>query len=216
MYAKSALFGLFVLVIPHAAQAETLTVSAWIDQFIDMCVGAGSTSVTSGSGDANAGITLKSFSLGGELKGQISLNRQQFRLLSEGISNKMSDVAAGQADKVRDCLEPVRRQMLAVMSAQLGTSTSPQSTVQILSPDEDKLIRALANTPGTAGAVGQLVPLSAIRQKTGLGEIRSNAAFRSLAHKQLAGAVPSLGSFESVASLWPAGEEYALAMNYAN
>jgi hypothetical protein len=67
--------------------------------------------------------------------------------LSEGINNKMSEVAAEQANKIRDCLEPARRQMLSIMSAQFGSATGNRN-VQFLSPDEDKIMRTLAVTTG--------------------------------------------------------------------
>ena len=74
----------FVLCIPVNAQAQNLTVNQWIDQFVDMSVlGAGSTSITSGSGEATGGITLRSLSIKGELKGQVTLSKQEFKLLSE-------------------------------------------------------------------------------------------------------------------------------------
>jgi hypothetical protein len=58
-----------MLMAPASGKADDLTVTDWIDQFIDLCVGAGSTSTVSGSGDAQVGITLKSLTSGGELKG---------------------------------------------------------------------------------------------------------------------------------------------------
>jgi hypothetical protein len=205
---------MLLIVAPTTTLAQNLTVSEWIDQFVDMCVGGGSSTITSGSGDANVGITLRSLSISGEIKGQVSLSKQQFRLLSEGINNKMSEVAAAQADKIRSCLEPVRRQMLAVMSAQFGVEPGRNANIEILSPDEDKIMRVLAVTPGRAGEVGKLVPAVTIKQKTGLGDIRYRAAFRSLQTKLLATNLDFTG--DPVGFIWERGEEYVLKMGYAN
>jgi hypothetical protein len=196
------------------AKADELTVPAWIDLYIDLCVGSGSSTSTtvSGSIDTDTGITLEKRTLDGSLKGEVVLSRQQFRLLSDGINDKMSEIAASEADKVRNCLEPVRRQLLA------GTSSDARS-LQILSPDEDKIIRALATNTGRFDEVGRAVPTSTIREVTGLGAIRTRSAFRSLQRKLFASValVPGLsGGMQELASLSDAGEEYALSMNYAN
>ncbi len=204
----NALLLLFLSIV--GAKADELTVPGWIDLFIDLCVGSGSSSNTTVSGSiADTGITLESLTLEGSLKGQVVLSRRQFKLLSDGLNNKMSEIEANEADKVRDCLEPVRRQLLA------GTSSGNRN-LQILSPDEDKIIRVLATSTGHFGEVGRAVPTSTIREQTGLGVIRTRSAFRSLGSRGFAGVVPSLGDMKESASIWDKGEDYALSMNYAN
>ena len=208
MYGRLAPLLLFLSIV--GAKADELTVPRWIDLFIDLCVGSGSSSNTTVSGSiADTGITLKSLTLEGGIKGQVVLSRQQFKLLSDGLNDKMSEIEADEADKVRDCLDPVRRQLLA------GTSSGNRN-LQILSPDEDKIMRALATSTGNFGEVGRSVPTSTIREQTGLGVIHTRSAFRSLGRRGFAIVVPSIGSLEESATIEDDGEEYALSMDYAN
>lgn len=208
---RVALFTAGLLLVTADAHAQRLSVQDWIDQFVDMCVGSGSRGVTSGTADANGNVTLRTLSLSGELRGQVMVSRENYRLLTEGISNRMTEVAAGQANAVRECLEPIRRQMLQVMARQFDGATGSarqQSRIQILSPDEERIMRFLATARGPQ-QVGQLVPESTVRGGAGVGDIRFRIAMRSLQEKLLAGSVAD------VVSLWPPGEEYVVQAGYA-
>jgi hypothetical protein len=157
----------------QARSADKLTVKEWVDTFVDLCVGAGSTFIASGSGDVSAGLSLQTRTLSGEVKGQLLLSKSEYRLLSEGISNKMTSVSADQANRVRDCLDPIRRNLIVLMSAQMGATTNgaPQK-VFILSADEEVLIRALCTVKGTGGELGQFVNPEDLKAVAHLPDIR--------------------------------------------
>lgn len=203
---SSILFLIFISI--GGAKADEPTVQKWIDLFIDLCVGSGSSYNTTVSGSiTNTGIALESLTLEGSLKGEVVLARQQSKLLSDGLNNSMSEIEAEEADKVRDCLEPVRRQLLLA-------DTSPDRDLEILSPDEDKIIRALVTTVGTKGEVGEVVPVSTIMEVTGLGRLHIRSALRSLEERGFAN--PYRGLEGGDVTISDAGEEYALVMNYAD
>ena len=195
--------------------AQDLTVQEWLDLFIDSCVGGGSASFVSGSVDAGLGLSLKKFSANGSVSGQVTLERSSYRLLSEGITDAMSEVTAEQADKVRQCLEPVRRNLLIAMNQQMGTggmrfpTTTP--TIHLLSPFEERVLKVLARNVGLAGETGRLVPTTTVLQETGLSDIRFRVTMRMLEPKWLAIRLDFEGG---VNSLTDEGEEYVLEMGY--
>ena len=150
---------------------------------------------------------------------------ETYRLLSDGISDKMSAVAAGEADKVRDCLAPVRQTLVQVMNLQLiGNSNLKQ--LYILSPDEDKIMRALAITRGEDGQTGKNVAIKKLLEQTGLSDIRFRTTMRMLTSKVFANelsypklvqsgtGMASIVMVDSV-SLWDDGEDYIIKMGYA-
>lgn len=203
---------MMLLATTSPASAQELTVDEWIDQFVALCVGSGTSTIASGDVDAEAGITLKSLKLNGSLAGKVKLERKDYRLLTEGISNVMSKAAADQADKIRDCLKPVRQQLLVALQVQIGgqpTVLSNGSVIaEILSPDEEKIMKALSELPGTIGT-GQLVETKLLRDHLGLRDIRLRVALRSLQDKFLI-----IALLDKI-SLSERGDQYALEMGYA-
>jgi hypothetical protein len=215
--ALAATIAAFSLGFSSARGAE-LSVSEWIDDFVGLCVGSGSSTIASGTADGGVGITLKTFSLDGQLKGQIVLSKTQNRLLVDGITSKLSTETSQFADKVRDCLAPVRRVLLSVMSSQFSSSGSGR--IEILSPDEEKIIQVLASTNGQTGETGKDVPIRQIKQATGLGDIRMRSAFGSLQQKFFMITMEHVGppptaEVMMAASLLPSGDDYAQTMGYA-
>lgn len=206
---------------------EKLSISEWLDVFIDACVGGGSSSVSSGSIDAGAGISLKKLTLEGKLEGQVKLTRSNYRLLSEGISNALGSVAADEADKVRDCLAPIRRNLLQAMNQQMGGGgATAGGTVYILSPYEEKIMKSLATHVGEGGKTGQYVLKTTIMADTHMSDLRFNSTMRMLESKALAtAALPYLSVVGPAATarietsetvtLFNAGEEYVLEAGYA-
>ena len=210
---------------PNAYAVENLTVQQWIDSFVDTCVGSGSNSFVSGSLTGAGTVSLKKFLADGTLSGEVQATHETYRLLSDGISDKMSAVAAGEADKVRDCLAPVRQTLVQVMNLQLiGNSNLKQ--LYILSPDEDKIMRALAITRGEDGQTGKNVAIKKLLEQTGLSDIRFRTTMRMLTSKVFANelsypklvqsgtGMASIVMVDSV-SLWDDGEDYIIKMGYA-
>jgi hypothetical protein len=125
---------------PSNAQTQSLTVERWIDLFVSLCVGSGSTTTVSGTirSDQNSGsLTLNDIGPDNQIAGAVTINKQDFKLLSEGIDSKISSLQASEADKVRDCLAPVRQQVLYAMANPI------RGAMSILSPYENELIRTL-------------------------------------------------------------------------
>ena len=138
----------------------------------------------------------------------------------------MSKVSADQADKVRECLNPVRQILLAAMDeAVRRTSAIFRPTVHILSPHEERVMKVLGTTRGLDGMTGREVPTSTILERARLSEIRYRATMRMLQTKILAndsGFPTIVGEgldmkleMVPVVSLWEDGEEYVLRMGYA-
>jgi hypothetical protein len=205
--------------------AEDITLQEWLDMFVDSCVGGGSSFFVSGGLDAAAGLSLKKLNAGGSIVGQVKVTKSTYRLLSEGISNAMSEVAAGQADKVRECLAPLRQNLLEAMNRQMGVASPLSKPVHILSPHEEKVLKALANQRGEDGKTGKNVAKDKILTAAQMSDIRFGATIRQLQSKVLAteSKYPKLlgagGSatiqMVEVVSLWDDGEEYVLKMGYA-
>ncbi|EHJ9990339.1 TPA: hypothetical protein NG570_004555 [Vibrio parahaemolyticus] len=211
----------------HPAASEDLSVEEWLDIFIASCVGSGSSYFASGSVDVGAGFSLKKLKADGSIEGKVELTKSSYRLLSEGISNAMSETAAGQADKVRECLTPVRKNLLIIMNQQImPSSILADNNVFILSPYEELIMKTLAQSRGVSGETGKNVKVSSILEKTNLTDIRFRASMRQLQSKGLAAVLPSLditGKAPSMevqafdaAFLSDSGEAYVLSMGYAN
>ncbi|MBI4989377.1 MAG: hypothetical protein HZC23_11205 [Rhodocyclales bacterium] len=199
-----------ILISPISYAQEKLSLNQWLDLFVDSCVGAGSSSITSGTVDANGQIALKKLTASGSLAGQLVITKSNYKLLSDGISNKMSAVAAEQADKVRVCLDPVKKILLQAMQRQLDEKNPhPSKPIYILSPDEEKVMKFLAKTKGNAGT-GRQVPFNRVAEGTGMSDLRLRATLKMLEAKILA--VELVG----VVSFFDDGDMYVLKMGYAD
>jgi hypothetical protein len=101
---------------PGAAQVQGVDeINRIADLMVRLCVGGGHTETVSGSGSGGADLSLRSLDVRGNLQGQFKIDRSRAEGLASGIDNAMSQVAADQADKVRDCLKPVRERLLDLM-----------------------------------------------------------------------------------------------------
>ena len=206
---------LSIPVTSNRTMAQNLTVQEWVDQFVSTCVGSGSSDTASGSVDAGGDISLKKLTLSGTVTGQVQIAHQDAKLLTDGINNKMSAVAADVADQVRKCLAPVRAILIQVMQLQLQGPTANSKSIYILSPEEAGIIKAMATTKGYFGKTGNAVFADIIQTKTGLGDLRYNAAMRRLADKFLAHIGLTLDGRET-AFLTSDGEDYALRVGFTN
>lgn len=212
-----------MLIFPtFAVAAEQLTMSQWIDSYVKMCVGSGSQLTVSGDIDANAALSLKKLGPSGEVSGKLHIEKKDISLLEQGISNAMNGVAADQANKVRECIAPLRAVLLEVMQRQMiPNTTSPASKLYILNPDEDKIMRYMAKTKGMQKQVGQLIDFNKIEESTKINELRLKVSLRALQEKRLINYIQTPYSIAGddeplkTASFSAEGEEYVLKMNYA-
>ena len=201
--------------------AEELTVQEWVDQFVASCVGSGSSDLASGEVAANGEISLKKLALGGTVKGQVQITHKDARLLSDGINNAMSAVAADQADKVRQCMSPIRLILVEVMQSQFRLNTRSGGPVYILTPEEDAIIRVLVNSTKRFGNTSSAASIDTIFSQTHFSNIKFNATMRRLQDKFYAMQTTELdiGSNQivtvPVVVLMPSGEEYALKAGLA-
>ena len=221
-------FAFMVSMLPFKSISNDLTIHEWLDIFVESCVGSGSKFVANGSVDAGIGLALRKFTVGGELAGEVLVKKQEYRLLSEGISNAMTDISADQADKVRACLAPVRRNIIIIMSRDMGldeqnmsANSFSYSLPHILSPYEEKIMEVMAKTRGLKGGTGELIEQSVLLKYSEMSDIRFRSTLRMLEEKNLIW--PMLFPDESkglnlipVVSLEPNGEEYVLEMEYAH
>jgi hypothetical protein len=85
-------------------------VQSIVDNMVRLCLGGGSTQAITGAATGGTDISLRDVK--GNLKGEFKINKSIVEGLSNGIDNALTQVAADQADKVRDCLKPVRDRLL--------------------------------------------------------------------------------------------------------
>ncbi|WP_341369192.1 hypothetical protein [Yoonia sp. BS5-3] len=203
--------------LPTSVLAQELTVQEWLDVYIDACVGSGSVFTASGELEADGNLSLRTVRLNGALEGSVSVSKTEFRLLSTGITNSISDAAAGQASELRQCMEPLRSVLIQAMAQDLDSTN--QSSVQILDPYENAVLRYVSNTAGIYGEVGQVVRLDeAIQSVTGVSGLRMQSVVNSLGQKGLLIEISLTAILEGTGnslSLTDRGIEYALAFGLA-
>lgn len=100
--------------IPGIAQ-NTAEIDKIADTMVRLCVGGGHTEATSGTGSGGADLSLRSLDVTGNLKGEFKIEKTNAEGLVKGLDSALSKVAADQADKVRECLKPVRDRLLDIM-----------------------------------------------------------------------------------------------------
>jgi hypothetical protein len=86
-----------------------------VDTMIRLCMGGGHIESKSGTGAGGAEVSLKSLDARSQVKGEISISRSNAEGLVNGLDNAMTNIAANEADKVRDCLKDDRARLLDVM-----------------------------------------------------------------------------------------------------
>jgi len=176
--------------MPTWLSAQNLTVQEWLDVYVELCVGSGSSFVASGEVKGDGKMSLKTLSLNGSLEGSVVVSKSEYRLLSEGITNSISDAAASQASEIRKCLEPMRNVLIQAMTQDL---TQASGVVRyILSPQENAVLRYISNTRGPDGKTGKGILIEDIaRSVSGMSELRLASTLNELEGKFLV--------FESVA-----------------
>lgn len=222
---RQVFIAISLLIFTSTATAQDLSIKEWIDAYVKMCVGSGSTSIVSGELDANAGISLKKLGPSGAISGQLKIYKKDISLLSDGLNSAMNEAAAGQADKVRECLAPLRETFLEVMRAGMlpGKANVTAENTFILNPDEVKIVKFAATNTGAAGKIGQQIDTAVVHKESDIRELRFNLAIRSLESKFLITMIPysfiddqrKVRTINTL-SLTDKGEEYAVKKGYSD
>ena len=82
---------------------------------VRLCVAGGHVQALTGGGTGGVDVSLRQLDVKGHLAGQLTVNKSNAEGLVNGIDNALSQVAAAEADKVRDCLQPVRQRVLDIL-----------------------------------------------------------------------------------------------------
>jgi hypothetical protein len=113
-----------------AANAQAIStddVQKIADTMVRLCVGGGSLQTISGGASGGANVSIRSLDVTGNLSGQFNISRSAAEGLTAGIDNALTQVAASEADKVRDCLAPVRVALLQAMLPPQQPSRPPRT-----------------------------------------------------------------------------------------
>jgi hypothetical protein len=106
-----------------AAEVEKIA-----DTMVRLCLGGGRTEATTSAGTGPADLSLRSLGAKGDVRGEFKISISSAEGLINGLDNALSKVAADQANKVRECLQPVRKRILDVMLTKRQGSTHPVLT----------------------------------------------------------------------------------------
>jgi hypothetical protein len=115
-----------------ASAGTTPDIKDTVDLMVRLCIAGGSITASGRDISGEADLSLRSLDVRGNVKGEYKINHYNAEGLAEGINNAMTQVAAGEADKVRECLRPVRERVLNILlpdnsPQRLDTNTSGPS-----------------------------------------------------------------------------------------
>lgn len=79
-----------------------------INQFIRACVAGGSRSEVVAEGGAAGEFSLRRLLADGRIGAEVRFSKSSAEMLVDGITNRMNETAAREADAVRECLRPMR------------------------------------------------------------------------------------------------------------
>ena len=128
---KIAILAAFLWVGAAAAQsAAPQNVQQAVDTMVRLCIAGGHTEASTVAGTGGADVSLRSLDIRGNLTGQFNINRSSAEGLVSGIDNALTQVAANQADKVRDCLKPVRERVLDLLLPAAGSGNNNAAQTQ--------------------------------------------------------------------------------------
>jgi hypothetical protein len=106
---------LLVTGVAGAQSRAPVDVQRIADIMVRLCIGGGHTQAVSGTATGGADISLRSLDVKGNLAGEFKINKSSAEGLVNGIDYALTQVASDQADKMRDCLRPVRERLLAAL-----------------------------------------------------------------------------------------------------
>jgi hypothetical protein len=104
------------------------------DTMVRLCLGGGRTQASNAGGAGNGDFSLRSLDVKGNITGEFKVSQSSAEGLVNGIDNALSQVAADQADKVRDCLKPARDRILDALlpKPNNGSNELPSSITRVL------------------------------------------------------------------------------------
>jgi hypothetical protein len=134
------------------------------DTMVRLCIGGGSTRAIAGTATGGADISLRSLDVKGNLSTEFKINKSSAEGLVNGIDNALTQVAADQADRVRDCLRPVRERLLDVL---LPTPLAPPRS------EYDPVSTVRAFYVALSRADGRSAEALVVPEKRGIGNFKA-------------------------------------------
>lgn len=105
-----------ILTFSHTSNAQTLgEINQYADLMVRLCIAGGRSESTSGGGSGDADLSIRSLDMKGKVEGNFRITKSNAEGLVNGIDSALNRVAADEADKVRDCLKPVRERVLEII-----------------------------------------------------------------------------------------------------
>jgi hypothetical protein len=93
------------------------------DTIVRLCIAGGSTQAVTGTATGGADISVRVLNGTGTLADEFRISKSNAEGLVSAINNALTQVTADQADKLRDCLKPVRDKLLDVLLPLPGEPT---------------------------------------------------------------------------------------------
>jgi hypothetical protein len=105
---------LFSVWSTFASAQPTTDIPRAVDTMVRLCLAGGHIQTLNSGANGGAAISLRSFTANGQVAGDFRFTESTAEGLVNGIDNAITQVAATEADKVRDCLKPVRDRLLDI------------------------------------------------------------------------------------------------------
>lgn len=101
-----------IAIAPSAFAQGKPDTEAMVNTMVRLCLDGGSIQALSVEGSAGADFALRSLDANGKVKGEVKINRSSAEGIVDGISRTLTPTQTAEADKVRECLRPVREALL--------------------------------------------------------------------------------------------------------
>jgi hypothetical protein len=99
----------------QASAQQPQNVSTAVDFIKQICVYESKSERLSVSGAGTGEVSFRKLSAGGELRGEVKLDKSNVQGLVLGINNEISALSAEQANKMRDCGQPFLKQIVDIL-----------------------------------------------------------------------------------------------------
>jgi hypothetical protein len=137
-----------------AAQNFPADVQQIADMMVRLCLAGGRTQAVTGAVTVGTDVLLQSLDDKGNVTAEFKINKSGAQALVIGINNTLTNVAAEQADKLRDCLQPVRERLLELFLPPVKAPDAPAAKIIMTDPAP-----APATLPRPTPPVTKLVPV---------------------------------------------------------
>jgi hypothetical protein len=121
------------------------------DTMVRLSLGGERSEAVNGGGTGGADLSLRALDVKGNIQGEFKVSKSSAEGLVNGIDNALTQVA-DQADKVRACLQPVRKRLLDVMLPPNKQGAAGQS---VTAPGGVAVGRDVKGSPITIGNPSQ-------------------------------------------------------------